>query len=79
MCALAWGPISHLLLVLEVSKVQSTYRKLYAENLLVRSDLTLDLSFKVKLGRVSIQVPISRFLLVLEVSNVQPSFRKHML
>ena len=35
------------------------------------SDLTLDHSFKVKLGRVSIKVPIFSLLLVLEVSNVQ--------
>ena len=40
------------------------------------SNLTLDRSFKVKLGRVSIKVPISRLLLVLEVCNVQATFRK---
>ena len=69
-------PISRLLLVLEVSNVQSTFRKPYAANLLVMSNLTLDPSFKVKLGRVSIKVPISRLLLVLEVSNVQSTFRR---
>ena len=69
-------PISRLLLILEVSNVQSTFRKPYAAHLLVMSDLTLDLSFKVKLGRVSIKVPISRLLLVLEVSNVHLTFRK---
>ena len=44
-------PISRLLLVLEVSNIQSPFRKPYAANLLVMSDLTLDLSFKVELGR----------------------------
>ena len=40
------------------------------------SDLTLDCSFKVKLGKVRIKVPITRLLLVLEVYNVQSTFRK---
>ena len=56
--------------------LQSTFRKPYAANLLALSDLTLDRSFKVKLGWVSIKVSISRLLLVLEVSNVQLTFRK---
>ena len=64
-------PIPHLLLVLEVSNVQSTFRKSHAVNLLVMSDLTLDPSFNIKLGWVSIIVLISRLLLVLEVFNVQ--------
>ena len=41
--------LSRLFLVLQVSNVQSTFRKPYAVNLLVMSDFTLDLSFKVKL------------------------------
>ena len=49
--------LSGLLLVPEVSNVQTTLRKPYAANLLVMSDLTLDRSFKVKLGRVNIKVP----------------------
>ena len=48
------GPIKvliiRLLLVLEVWDGKPTYRKSWAENLLVWSDLTLDLSFKVKRG-----------------------------
>ena len=43
---------------------------------LTMSNLTLDRSFKVKLGRVSIKVPKSHLLLVLEVSNVQLTCRK---
>ena len=38
------------------------------------SDLTLNLSFKVKLWWVNIKVPLSS--LVLEVCNVQSTFRK---
>ena len=68
-------PITCLLLVLEVCNVQSTFSKPYAANLLAMSDLTLDRSFKVKLGLVMIKVPITR-LLVLEVCNVQSTFRK---
>ena len=43
-------PISPLLLVIEVLNVKTTYRKSYAPNLLLVSDLTLDPSFKVKCG-----------------------------
>ena len=39
-------PITHLLLVVEVWDDKPTYRKLWAGNLLVWSDLTLDPSFK---------------------------------
>ena len=42
--------ISRLLLVLEVWDGKPTYRKSWAGNLLVWSDLTLDPSFKVKQG-----------------------------
>ena len=41
-------PITLLLLVLEVWDGKPTYRKSWAGNLLVRSDLTLGPSFKVK-------------------------------
>ena len=40
--------ITHLLLVLEIWDGKPTYRKSWAGNFLVWSDLTLDLSFKVK-------------------------------
>ena len=42
--------ITHLLLVLEVWDGKPTYRKSWAWNLFVWSDLTLDLSFKVRRG-----------------------------
>ena len=42
--------ISRLLLVVEVWDGKPTYRKSWAGNLLVWSDLTLDPSFKVKRG-----------------------------
>ena len=40
--------ITHLLLVLEACNVKPTYRKSWAGNLLMWSDLTLGPSFKVK-------------------------------
>ena len=40
--------ITHLLLVIEIWDDKSTYRKSWAENLLVWSDLTLGPSSKVK-------------------------------
>ena len=40
--------ITRLLLVLEVCNVKPSYRKSWAGNLLILSDLTLDPSFKVK-------------------------------
>ena len=43
-------PITCLLLVIEVWEGKPTYSKSWAENLLVCSDLTLDLSFKVNPG-----------------------------
>ena len=42
--------ITRLLLVLEVWDCKATYRKSWAGDLLVWSDLTLDPSFKVKRG-----------------------------
>ena len=42
--------ITHLFLVLEVWDGKPTYRKSWAEDLLVWSDLTLGPSFKVKRG-----------------------------
>ena len=69
-------PITRLLLVLEVWDGKPTYRKSWAENLLVWSDLTLDPSFKVKQGQPNLKVLITRLLLVLEVWDGKPTYRK---
>ena len=69
-------PITRLLLVLEVWDGKPTYRKSWAGNLLVRSDLTLGPSFKVKRGYPKVKVPITRLLLVLEVWDGKPTYRK---
>ena len=53
-----------------------TYRKSWAENLLVWSGFTLGPSFKVKQGQPNLKVLITRLLLVLEVCNVKPTHRK---
>ena len=55
--------ITRLLLVLEVLDVEPTYRKSWAGNLLVWSDLTLDPSFKVKRGYPNLKVLISRLII----------------
>ena len=68
--------ISPLLLVLEVWDGKPTYRKSWAGNLLVWSDLTLDPSFKVKRGYPNLKVLITRLLLVLEVWDGKPTYRK---
>ena len=59
--------ITRLLLVLEVWDGKPTYRKSWAGNVLVWSDLTLDPSFKVKRAQPNLNVLIARLLLVLEV------------
>ena len=56
--------------------MKPTYRKSWATNLLMCSDLTLGLSFKVKRGYPNLEVLIARLLLVLEVCNVKPTCRK---
>ena len=53
-----------------------TYRKSWAGNLMMWSDLTLDPSFKVKRGYPNLKVLIACLLLVLEVCNVKPTYRK---
>ena len=68
--------MSPLLLVLEVWDGKPTYRKSWAGNLLVWSDLTLDPSFKVKRGLPNLKVLITRLLLVLEVWDGKPTYRK---
>ena len=69
-------PITLLLLVLEVWDGKPTYRKSWAGNLLVRSDLTLGSSFKVKRGQPNLKVLITRLLLVLAVWDGKPAYRK---
>ena len=64
------------LLVLEVCNVKTTYRKSWARNLLMWSDLTLGPSFKVKRGEPNLKVLITHLLLVLEVCNVKTNYRK---
>ena len=56
--------ITRLLLVLEVWDGKPTYRKSWAGDLLVWSDLTLDPSFKVKRGWPNLKVLITHLLLV---------------
>ena len=62
-----------LLLVVEVWDGKPTYRKSWAGNLLVWSDLTLGLSFQVKRAY---PVLITRLLLLLEVWDVTATYRK---
>ena len=69
-------PITHLLLVLEVWDGKPTYRKSWAGNLLVWSDLTLGRSFKVKRGQPNLKVLITRLLLVLDVWDGKPTYKK---
>ena len=54
--------ITRLLLVLEVWDGKPTYRKSWAGNLLVWSDLTLGPSFKVKRGQPNLKVLITHLL-----------------
>ena len=68
--------ITRLLLVLEVWDGKLTYRKSWAGNLLVWSDLTLGPSFKVKRGQPNLKVPITHLLLVLEVWDGKLTYRK---
>ena len=65
--------ITCLLLVLEVWDGKPTYRKSWAGNLLMWSDLTLSPSFEVKRG--PLKGFITRSLLILEVCNVKPTCR----
>ena len=67
--------ITCLLLVLEVCNVKPPYRKSWAGNLLMWSDLTLSPSFKVKRGQLSLKGFITCLLLILEVCNVKPTCR----
>ena len=69
-------PITRLLLVLEVWDGKPIYRKSWAGNLVVRSDLILGPSFKVKRGQPNLKVLITRLLLVLKVWDGKPAYRK---
>ena len=60
----------------KVCNIKPTYRKSWARNLFMWSDLTLDLSFKVKQGYPNLKLLIARLLLVLEVCNVKPTYKK---
>ena len=51
------------------------YRKSWAGNLLMWSDLTLNPSFKVKRGQPNLKGFITHLLLILEVCNVKPTCR----
>ena len=68
-----------LLLVLEVWDGKPTYRKSWARNLLMCSDLTWGPSFKVKRGYPNLEVLIARLLLVLEVCNINQPIGNHVL
>ena len=56
--------------------MKPTYRKSWAGNLLMWSDLTMDSCFKVKQGKPNLKVLITHLLLVLEVCNVKTTYRK---
>ena len=51
------------------------YRKSWAGNLLMWSDLTLSPSFKAKRGQPNLKGFITHLLLILEVCNVKPTCR----
>ena len=53
-----------------------SYRKSWAVNLLIWSDLTLSPSSKVKRGQPNLKVFITRLLLILDVCNVKPTYSK---
>ena len=55
--------------------MKPTYRKLWAGNILMWSDLTLDPSFRVKRGYPNLKVLITCLLLILEVCNVISTYR----
>ena len=55
--------------------MKPTYRKSWARNLLMWSDLTLAPSFKVKRRQPNLKVLITHLLLILEVWDVKPTCR----
>ena len=58
-----------------ICNVKPTYRRSYAGNFLMCSDLTLGPSFKVTRGQPNLKVLITHLLLILEVCNVKPTCR----
>ena len=56
--------------------MKPAYKKSWAGNLVVCSDLTLGPSVKVKQGQPNLKVCITHLFLVLEVCNVKPTYRK---
>ena len=55
--------------------MKPTYRKSWAGNLLMWSDLTLSPTFMVKRGQPKLKVLITRLLMILKVWNVKPTCR----
>ena len=68
--------ITHLLLVIEVWDGKPTYRKSWAGNILMLSDLTLDPSFKVEQEYPNLKVLIIRLLLVVQVWDGKHTYMK---
>ena len=56
--------------------MKPTYKKSWAGNLVMWSDLTLGPCFKVKRGEPNLKVLITCLLLVLEVCNVKQTYGK---
>ena len=56
--------------------MKPTYKKSWAGNILVWSDLTLGSSFKVKRGYPNLKVLITRLLLVVQIWDGKPTYRK---
>ena len=56
--------------------MKPTYRKSWAGNFVMWSDLTLGPSFKVERVHPILKVLITHLLLVLEVCNVKATYRK---
>ena len=57
--------------------MKPTYKKSWAGNVLMWSDLTLDSSFNVKRGYPNFKVLLTRFLLVLEVCSLNQLIANH--
>ena len=65
-----------IILILEVWDGKPTYRKSWAGNLSVWSDLTLGLSFNIKRGQPNLKLLITLLLFVLEVWDGKLAYRK---
>ena len=69
-------PISPLLLVLEVCNVKPTFRKSWARNLLMWSDLTLNLSFQGQTRTAKLKSAYNSLIIGPRRCNVKPTYRK---